>query len=58
MSAYQRLRKQYDSDKDGAVKLVSVGEAPRDETLDPVEVAALANVVSVIFNLDEALNKE
>jgi hypothetical protein len=37
---------------------LQVGEVPRDEKLDPVEVAALASVVSVIFNLDEALNKE
>jgi hypothetical protein len=40
------------------LQLLHVGEAPRDKKLDPVEVASLANVVSVIFNLDEALNKE
>jgi hypothetical protein len=48
----------YAADGKKALKLLHVGEAPRDEQLDPVEVAALANVVSVIFNLDETLNKE
>jgi hypothetical protein len=51
-------REVYAADRKKALKLLQVGEAPRDETLDAVEVAALANVVSVIFNLDEALNKE
>jgi hypothetical protein len=51
-------RKVYAADSGKALKLLRVGETPRDEKLDPVEVAALANVVSVIFNLDEALNKE
>jgi hypothetical protein len=40
------------------LRLSQVGEAPRDEKLDAVEAAALASVVSVIFNLDEAPNKE
>ena len=56
--ALAHYRAVYAADAKKALKLLQVGEAPRDEKLDPVEVAALANVVSVIFNLDEALNKE
>jgi hypothetical protein len=40
-----------------ALQLVSVGESPRSPKLDPVELAAWTTVTSVIFNLDEALNK-
>ena len=38
-------------------KLVAVGESPRRPTLDLVELAAWTTVTSVIFNLDEAVNK-
>ncbi|MFO0911269.1 MAG: DUF1549 and DUF1553 domain-containing protein, partial [Isosphaeraceae bacterium] len=40
-----------------ARKLLSVGESPRKESLDPVEHAAWTTVASVILNLDEVLNK-
>jgi hypothetical protein len=51
-------REVYAADGKKALKLGQVGEAPRDEKLDPVKIAGLVNVVCVIFNLDEALNKE
>jgi len=37
---------------------VSVGESPRDESLDAAEHAALGGVCLGIFNLDEALTRE
>ena len=40
-----------------ALQLLSVGESPRSPALDPVELAAWTTVTSVIFNLDETLNK-
>jgi Protein of unknown function (DUF1553)/Protein of unknown function (DUF1549)/Planctomycete cytochrome C len=40
-----------------AVKLLSVGESPRDTRLDAAELAAWTNVAGVILNLDELLNK-
>jgi hypothetical protein len=40
-----------------ALELLSVGESPRDSALDPVELAAWTTVTSVIFNLDETINK-
>jgi hypothetical protein len=57
-NALAHHRDVYAADGKKALQLGQVGEARPDEKLDPVEIAALANVVSVIFNLDEALNKE
>ncbi|MCS5617560.1 MAG: hypothetical protein NZ658_06135, partial [Pirellulales bacterium] len=46
------------ADRDAATQLVSVGEHPRDASLDPAEHAALSSVCLAIFNLDEALTRE
>ncbi|HVC94426.1 MAG TPA: PSD1 and planctomycete cytochrome C domain-containing protein [Pirellulales bacterium] len=58
------LRKVYDeqlavyrADGDAAQALLSVGESPRDETLDLAELAAWATVSSVLLNLDEAVTR-
>jgi hypothetical protein len=40
-----------------AKKLLGIGEAPRDDKLDPAELAAWTNVASVLLNLDEAVTK-
>jgi hypothetical protein len=40
------------------LKLLSVGEKPRDESLDPVRHAAMTMTASLMMNLDEALTKE
>ena len=40
-----------------ALKLLAVGESPRDPHLDTAELAAWTNVAGVILNLDEVLNK-
>jgi hypothetical protein len=47
----------YQSDKPAALKLLSVGESPRDPKLDTAEVAAWSTVAGVILNLDEAVTK-
>ena len=44
-------------DRPSAVKLLSVGESPRDMTLDAAELAAWTTVASVILNLDETITK-
>jgi hypothetical protein len=54
----ERLRGQYSGDRDGALKLLGVGEFPRDEALDPVEHAAFTGLCSLILNLDEVLSKQ
>lgn len=51
--ARQRFRKQPAE----AEKLLSVGYAPRDATLDVVELAAWSTVTSMLLNLDEAISK-
>ena len=48
----------YQADHTAAKQLVSVGEHPRDESLDLAEHAAMSSVCLAIFNLDEALARE
>ena len=45
-------------DRRSAVKLLGVGESPRDTRLDPSELAAWTTVASVILNLDETITKQ
>ena len=45
-------------DESEALKLVSVGEFPRNKKLDPAELAAYTAVASLILNLDETITKE
>jgi Protein of unknown function (DUF1553) len=45
-------------DRQSAIKLLSVGESPRDRRLDPAELAAWTTVASVILNLDETITKQ
>ncbi|MBI3464853.1 MAG: DUF1553 domain-containing protein, partial [Planctomycetes bacterium] len=45
-------------DAKGAARLLTVGEKPRDESLDVVQHAAMTLTASLILNLDETLSKE
>jgi hypothetical protein len=58
LGAVDRARREFAADRDAAQRFLSVGESPRDQTLDPVEYAAYAAVCSAILNLDETLTKE
>lgn len=40
-----------------ALELLAVGEAPRDEALDPAQLAAWTMVASTLFNLDEFVTR-
>jgi len=55
---HQRQREIYTADSDAARALVSVGASPKEESLDPVDHAALTAVCLAILNLDEALTRE
>ena len=57
-SAYESFLKEYRADETRAKELLTVGEKPRDETLDTVEHAAMTMTASLIMNLDEAVTKE
>jgi mono/diheme cytochrome c family protein len=48
----------YRGDRDAARKLLTAGEAPRDERLDPCELAAYTATASLVLNLDEVVTKE
>ena len=58
LASFERLQKQFATDKDAAMKLVSIGEKPRNEKLDAATVAALSQVCDMMLNLDETLTKE
>ncbi len=49
---------QYKADKAAAAKLLTAGEAPRNKTLDEVELAAYTTVASVMLNLDEVITRQ
>jgi len=53
----QRQQEVFRSQAEAAVKLLGVGEAPRDDKLDAAELAAWTMVASTILNLDETLTK-
>jgi hypothetical protein len=58
LSVYQRQHNVFGGNTDAALKLLSVGESPRDEQLDPAEHAALTVVANLILNMDETITKE
>jgi hypothetical protein len=58
LGAYERQLASYRKNPAAAAKLLRVGEAEADDKLDAAELAALANVCSLILNLDEVVTKE
>jgi hypothetical protein len=47
----------YRKDPEAAKAFVSVGASKRDEKVDPAELAAYANLASLILNLDETISR-
>ena len=58
LAGLERTRRQYQGRQEEAIKLVSVGESVRDESLDPIEHAAWTALCLAVLNLDETLNRE
>ena len=58
LGSFSFYRDAFQSAPADASKYLSQGEAPRDEKLDPRELAAYAAVASRILNLDAAVTKE
>jgi mono/diheme cytochrome c family protein len=56
--AHRSFLERFRHDAKGAGRLVTVGEKPRDESLDAVQHAAMTLTASLILNLDETLSKE
>jgi hypothetical protein len=58
VETYQAHLAKYQSDKPAAEKLIALGEAKRNESLNVVELAAHTLVCNLILNLDEVVTKE
>ena len=54
---FDAQKERFAKDKMGAEKLLKVGESPRDEKLDAIELAAWTMVANAILNLDEVLTR-
>jgi hypothetical protein len=54
---YDKQKARFAAAPDAAAKLLTVGESPRDESLDQAELAAWTIVASTLLNLDEAVTK-
>jgi hypothetical protein len=54
---YQEEYERYSANPTEAKKYLQVGVYPQNDALDPVECAAMMHVVSIIYNLDEAISK-
>jgi len=57
-SAFDKQKQIFSADTDAVHKLLSVGEASRDETLNSEDYAAMTVVCLAILNLDEAMTRE
>jgi hypothetical protein len=58
LQLYGKLLGRYQQDPKAAQQLLAVGESPRDESLDVVELAAYTGVANLLLNLDEVMTKE
>ena len=56
--ATHEFLRQFRAEKSAAEKLLSIGESPRDKTLDMAEHAAMTMTASLVLNLDETITKE
>jgi hypothetical protein len=56
-SLFEKRLAWYTSHPDTAKSLLAVGASAVDSKLNPVELAAYANVASLILNLDETINR-
>ena len=53
----EKQRQHFQSHPEAASKLLLVGESIADKSLSPSELAAWTMLSSVIFNLDESVNR-
>ncbi len=57
-SSYEKFLRSFESSPESATQLLEVGESKVDLTRETVRLAAISIVCSMIFNLDETINKE
>ncbi len=56
-SAYRSFLETYRADGKSAMEVAKQGETPRDESIDPARLAAMAMVGNMILNLDETITR-
>ena len=56
-SAHSEYLTTFKANPDEAKKLLSTGDSPAPNNLDPIKLAALTTLANVILNLDEVLTK-
>src|SRR5690606_17866144 len=56
-NTFGKERTYYAASPEEAEARLSVGEYPRKKTVDPVETAALMQVVATLYNMDEAITR-
>lgn len=57
LKGYNEEFERFSANPAEAKKFLKVGAYPQNDTLDPVECAAMMHAVSIIYNLDEAISK-
>ncbi|HKZ66732.1 MAG TPA: PSD1 and planctomycete cytochrome C domain-containing protein [Chitinophagaceae bacterium] len=57
LTGYRDEYERYSANPSEAKKYLQVGAYPQNDTFDPIECAAMMHVVSIIYNLDEAISK-
>ncbi len=57
-NSWQKWHKHFATYPEGAVAYISVGNFPNNHKLDPINLATMTAVCSVILNLDETLTKQ
>lgn len=57
VKGYSQEYERFSANPAEAKKFLQVGAYPQNDTLDPLECAAMMHVVSIIYNLDEAISK-
>jgi hypothetical protein len=58
LDSFHHYLDRFQTNPDGAAKILSEGEHPRDAQLDATQLAAYTSVASLILNFDETLTKE
>jgi hypothetical protein len=58
LNVYQQQLFEYQNERRDALRLLEVGEFPRDSSLDTAELAAWTTVAGLILSLDETVTKD
>lgn len=57
LDRYQVLQSVFAQSEEDAQKLLAIGEAPRDQSIDLAELATMTALCNTLMNLDEALSR-